>query len=108
MGLLRIPRAELVEQVIQDGRSGQTDNFQADGGLNCRGVHLCACVIEVRAKQVDWAILEGDPKDVTSKFLPGYEVNVVRPKECGKTIHLVYAVDHVVGTLRKLDVKFNA
>ncbi len=64
MGLLGIPRAELVEQVIQDGRSGQTDDFQADGGLYCRGVHLCAREIEVRAKQVDWAILEGDPEDV--------------------------------------------
>jgi hypothetical protein len=27
MGLLGIPRAELVEQMIQDGRSGQTDDF---------------------------------------------------------------------------------
>jgi hypothetical protein len=27
VGLLGIPRAELVEQVIQDGRSGQMDDF---------------------------------------------------------------------------------
>ncbi len=64
MGLLGIPRAELVEQMIQDGGSGQTDDFWADCGLYCCGVHLCACEIEVRAKQVDWAILEGDPEDV--------------------------------------------
>ncbi len=107
MGLLGIPRAELDEQMIQDGRSCQMDNLHADGGLNHRGVSLCTRKIEVRVKQVEWPILEGDPKDVARKIFSGHEANVVRLKECGKTIHPVYAIDHVTGTLREFDVKFN-
>ncbi len=64
MGLLGIPRAELDEQMIQDGRSCQMDDLHADGGLDHRGVSLCTRKIEVEAKQVEWPILEGDPKHV--------------------------------------------
>ncbi len=64
MGLLGIPRADLDEQMIQDGRSCQTDDHRADGGLDHHGVSLRTRKIEVGVKQVEWPILEGDPKDV--------------------------------------------
>ena len=65
MRLLRISRAELVEQMIKDRRGGQTNDFQTDLGCNGCRICLCACKIEVRAKQVNGAILKSDCKDVT-------------------------------------------
>jgi len=65
MRLLGISRAELVEQMIQDRRGGQTDDFQADIGCDGRRSLLLACPIKVGTKQVDGTILKSDTKDVS-------------------------------------------
>jgi hypothetical protein len=62
--------------------------------------------IEVRAKQVDGAILEGCAQDIARKVSGWHGANVVGAKIGGKGICLS-ALIHIPGFLGKLNVKFN-
>ncbi len=94
--------------MIQDGGSCQADDFRVDLVGDGHRICLHACEIEIRAKQVDGAILKSDGKDVTCEICGGHEANVVRAKKCGETISRAIAVGQVTGTLREFNVVLDA
>jgi hypothetical protein len=48
--------------------------------------------------------LEGDTKDVAREFLGRHEANVVRTKECGETILLLFIIHQVSMTLWQFNI----
>ena len=70
VGLLWISRAELIEQVFKDGRSGNFNDLFADLGLDCTGSGIGhhSRSVDIRTKQVDGVILKSHTDDVTLKL----------------------------------------
>ncbi len=50
--------------MVNDRWVGKTDDLHVDFHYDDCGVCLCSRQIKFRAKQVDWAILKGDAKDI--------------------------------------------
>jgi hypothetical protein len=64
--------------MINDRWGGETDDLHVNFGFDDRRVCLCSQQIKFGAKQVDWANLKGDAKDIMQEDIWWHGGNVIR------------------------------